>query len=231
MKRRALFPALRPPAEARDLAALAVAGGLPVGRRDLADPAAYRADQRRTDGVGDLPPLEPGEEVLAPEALVGTQKQPRPDRQATSAFVQEAGRAGRSGGVAVAELRVQPLTRLADKAEQRVPADLALVAAARPLPGTDRAVMLDVGRVDVERHRLPVEQRMHTREQLVECPVELADVTEAEAAQKTAERRRLGQPVTAQKLLRRVGPHQRDVVEALAASDQRLTQAEDRLRR
>jgi len=62
--------------------------------------------------------------------------------------------------------------------------------------------MLDVGRVQIERHCLPIEQRMHASEQLVERPVELADVTEAEAAQKAAERRRLGQTMTAQKLLR-----------------------------
>jgi hypothetical protein len=89
--------------------------------------------------------------------------------------------------------------------------------------------MLDVGRVQVERHRLPLEQRMHAREQPVERAVELADVAEAEAAQKPAERRRLRQPVTAQKLLRRVAAQQRDVVQALAASDQRLAQPEDRL--
>jgi hypothetical protein len=72
---------------------------------------------------------------------------------------------------------------------------------------------------------------MHARKQLVERPVELADVTEAEAAQKAAERRRLGQPVPAQQLLRRVGPQKRDIVEALAAGNQRLAQAQDRLRR
>jgi hypothetical protein len=70
---------------------------------------------------------------------------------------------------------------------------------------------------------------MHASEQLVERPVELADVTEAEAAQKAAERRRLWQPMTAQKFLGRVGPQKRDIVEALAAGDQRLAQAEDRL--
>jgi DNA-binding transcriptional regulator YbjK len=37
--------------------------------------------------------------------------------------------------------------------------------------------------------------------------------------------------VTAQKLLRRITAHKRNVVEALAAGDQRLAQAEDRLRR
>ena len=133
--------------------------------------------------------------------------------------------------MAVAQLRVQPLARLADKAEQRMPGDLALVRATRPLPGAGRAVVLDVGRVQVERHRLPIQQRLHARKQLVERPVELADVTEVEAAQKAAERRRLGQPVTAQQLLRRVGPQNRDVVEAVATGDQRLAQAEDRLRR
>ncbi len=112
-----------------------------------------------------------------------------------------------------------------------MPADLAFVGAACPLPGADRAVVLDVGRVQVERHRFPIEQRMHAREQLLECPVELADVAETEAAQKAAERRRLRQPVTAQKLLRRIAAQKRDVVKALAAGDQRLTQPEDRLRR
>jgi len=112
-----------------------------------------------------------------------------------------------------------------------MPADLALVGAACPLPRTDRSVVLDIGRVQVERRRLPIEQRMHPGEHLVERPVELADVPQAEAAQKAAERRRLRQPVTAQKLLRRIAAHQRDVVEALAARDQRLAQTEDRLRR
>lgn len=92
-------------------------------------------------------------------------------------------------------------------------------------------MVLDVGRIQIERHRLPIEQRVHAREHLVERPVELTDMTEAEAAQKASQRRRLGQPVTAQKLLRRVGQQQRHVVEALTASDQRLAQAQDRLRR
>ena len=133
--------------------------------------------------------------------------------------------------MAVAELRVQPLARLADKAEQRMPADLALVGAARPLPGADRTVLLDVGGVQVERHRLPLEQRLHARKQPVERPVQLADVAETETAQEPAERRRLGQTMTAQELLRRIGAQQRDIVEALAAADQRLAQAENRLRR
>jgi hypothetical protein len=38
---------------------------------------------------------------------------------------------------------------------------------------------------------------MHARKQLRQRPVELADMTEAEAAQKAAERRRLRQTVTA----------------------------------
>ncbi len=91
--------------------------------------------------------------------------------------------------------------------------------------------MLDVGRVEVERHRFAIEQRMHTRKQLVERPIELADMAETEATQKAAQRRRLRQPVTAQKLLRRITAQQRHVVEALTARDQRLAQAEDRLRR
>jgi len=64
--------------------------------------------------------------------------------------------------------------------------------------------MLDVGRVQIERHRLPPHKRMHAREQLVQGPVELADMAETEAAQKPAERGRFRQPVTAQKLLRRI---------------------------
>ena len=67
---------------------------------------------------------------------------------------------------------------------------------------------------------------MHTRKQLVERPVELAEVAEAEAAQEPTERRRLRQPVPAQQLLRGIGAQQRDIVEALAARDQRLAQAE-----
>src|SRR3972149_2951573 len=77
----------------------------------------------------------------------------------------------------------------------------------------------------------PPHKRVHTREQLLERPVELADVTEAEAAQKAAERRRLRQTMTAQKLLRRIAAKKPNVGEALAADDQRLAQAEDRLRR
>ena len=78
-----------------------------------------------------------------------------------------------------------------------MPANLALVGAARPLPRPDRAVMLDIGRVEIERHRFPIELRMHTGEHLVEGPVELADVTETEATQKTTHRRRLRQAMTA----------------------------------
>ena len=72
---------------------------------------------------------------------------------------------------------------------------------------------------------------MHAREQLIERPVELAEMAERETAQETPERRRLRQPMTAQQLLRRVGAQQCHVVEALAARDQRLAQAQDRLRR
>src|SRR5436190_1130733 len=153
------LPAGRPPAEARDLATVAVAGRLPVSLCDPADPAAYRGDQWRAHGVRDPAALQIGEEVLAPEALVGTQKQPGTVGQPPQALIQEAGRAGRGGGVAVAELRVQPLARFADEAEQRMPADRALVGAARPLPRADRPVVLDVGRVQIERHRLALEQR------------------------------------------------------------------------
>ena len=133
------LPRLRPPTEARDLAAVAVARRLPVALGDLADTCAHRGDQRRADRVGDLLALQVGEEVLAPEALVGAEKQPRADGKATQALVQETGRAGRGGGVPVAKLGVQPLARLADEAQQRVPADLAGVAAARPLKCVVRA--------------------------------------------------------------------------------------------
>src|SRR5439155_15028284 len=122
---------------------------------NLADPCPHRGDQRRADGGGDPPALQVGEEVLAPEALVGTQQKTDTVGQPAQPFVQEPGRAGQSAGVAVAELRVQPLARLADKAEQAMPADLARVGAARPLPRADRTVMLDIARVEVERHRRP----------------------------------------------------------------------------
>src|SRR6266542_1421745 len=112
-----------------------------------------------------------------------------------------------------------------------MPGDLARVDAARSLPRADRAVMLDVARVQVERDRLPLEQRMHPGAQLIERPVELAEMAERETAQETPERRRLRQTMTTQQLLRRIGAQQRNVVEALAARDQRLAEREDRLRR
>jgi hypothetical protein len=65
--------------------------------------------------------------------------------------------------VAVTKLAVQPLAGLRDETEQRVPGDLAGVGAACALPRAGRAVMLDHGRVELERHRLPLEQRMHPR--------------------------------------------------------------------
>src|SRR6266705_3671306 len=104
-------------------------------RRDRHDPAGRTSQIHRNPRT--TPALQIGEEVLAQEALVGAQKQPDTVGQPAQALVQEASRAGRGGGVAVAELRVQPFARLADEAEQRVPADLALVGATRPLPGTD----------------------------------------------------------------------------------------------
>src|SRR5581483_10584203 len=112
-----------------------------------------RAVEHRPDRVGDRAPLELGKEALAVEALVGAQEDADASGQSTQALVQEAGRAGRSGGVAVAELRVQPLPGLGDKTDQRMPGDLAGVDAAGPLPGADRTVMLDVARVQIERQR------------------------------------------------------------------------------
>jgi hypothetical protein len=126
---------------------------------------------------------------------------------------------------------VQPLARLADETEQRVPGDLARVDATRPLPRADPTVMLDVTRVQIERHRLPVEQRMRTRKQLVEHAIQLRDVAEREAAQEATERRRFRKSVPAQKLPRRIAAQQRDVLQALAAPNQRLHQRQNRLRR
>ena len=56
---------------------------------DLADPAAYRCEQRRADRVADLFAFAVGEEVLAAEALVGTQKQPGAGGQSAQALVQK----------------------------------------------------------------------------------------------------------------------------------------------
>jgi hypothetical protein len=131
---------------------------------------------------------------------------------------------------ASAQLRVQPLAGLADKTEQRMPSNLAGIGAVGALARAGRPVMLDQGRVQIERHRLPLEERMHARKQLVERALEPADVAQAEAAQKPADRGRVGQTMTPQQRLRGVRPQQRDVLEALAACDQRLAQPEDRLR-
>src|SRR5437870_4285638 len=65
--------------------------------------------------------------------------------------------------MAVPQLRVQPLTGLTDKTEQRMPGDLARVHAPRPLPGADRTMMLDIARVQVERHRLTLDQLTHAK--------------------------------------------------------------------
>ena len=65
--------------------------------------------------VADLFAFAVGEEVLAAEALAGTQKQPGAGGQSAQALVQETGRTARSAAVAVTKLRVQPLARLADK--------------------------------------------------------------------------------------------------------------------
>jgi hypothetical protein len=92
-------------------------------------------------------------------------------------------------------------------------------------------VVLDQGRVQVERHRLPPEQRLHTPKQAVKSAVELTDVTEVEAREKPPQRGRVRHRVTAQLLLRRVGTQQRRIVEILAADDQRLAQRQHLLRR
>src|SRR5207248_5768835 len=99
---------------------------------------------------------------------------------------------GRGVRVAVAELAVQPLARLTNKAEQRMPGDLAGVGAARTLPRAGWPVVLDQRRVEIERHRLPLEQRMHARKQLLDRPLELADVAGVEAGTDTAQSRRIG---------------------------------------
>jgi len=112
-----------------------------------------------------------------------------------------------------------------------VPGDLAGVGAAGALARADRAVCLDVARVEVERHRLPLEQAVHASEEVVERAVELAEVPERETTQEAPERRRLGQGVAPQLLLGRVGAQQGDVLEAVAAGDQRLAEREDHLGR
>ncbi len=191
-----LLPRLRLAVEAHDLAAGSVARGLPVARRDHGDPRLHRGDLRRPDRIGDLPLLEPGEEVLAPKALVGAQQHPRAVGQATQTLPHKARGAGRGRCVAVPELAVQPLARLADKAEQRMPGDLAGVGAARALPGADPPVVLDQGRIQIERHHPPVEQRMHAHKQLLERALELAQMPQAEAREESAERGRIGHRMT-----------------------------------
>lgn len=133
--------------------------------------------------------------------------------------------------MAVSEPAVQPLARLADKAEQRVPGDLASVGAARTLTRADRAMMLDQRRVEIERDHRPLEQRMDAPKQLLQGALELADVAKVEAAEEAAERRRIRHRVTAQLLLSRIAPQERRVVETLAARDQRLAQRQRLLRR
>ena len=91
--------------------------------------------------------------------------------------------------------------------------------------------MLDIARVEVERHLLAaLDQRVHAREQLIERTVQLADVPEREAAQEAAECGRVGQAMPAQGRLRLISAQQRKIVEALAARDQRLAEGEHRLR-
>lgn len=103
--------------------------------------------------------------------------------------------------------------------------------AARALPRPDRPVVLDVARVEVRRHPLAHDERVDPGEEEIERPVELADVPEREAAQETAQRRRVGDGMAAQLLLRLIAAHHHRVVETLAARDQRLAEGEDRLRR
>jgi hypothetical protein len=113
------------------------------------------------DRVGDLKPLELGEDVLAEEALIGAQKHARSVREATKAPPDKADGTGRRGGVTVAERAVQPLAGLVDEAEQRMPGDPAGVGAARPLPRPDLSVMLDRRRVEVERAAAAHAQTAH----------------------------------------------------------------------
>jgi hypothetical protein len=51
--------------------------------------------------------------------------------------------------------------------------------------------MLDQRRVEIQRHRLTLEQRIHARKQQVERPLDLPDAPEVETRQETAERRRI----------------------------------------
>src|SRR6266508_1748375 len=150
-----LRPGARPPDEAGHLAAVAVAGRLPVIVDDSSDPLSECPIQLRADRVGDPAPLALGEEVFAVEALVGAQEEPDALGDAAQALGQETPRAGRGGGVSVAQLRVQPLARLTNETEQGMPGDLAGVDAACALPRPDRSVVLDVARVQVERQRFP----------------------------------------------------------------------------
>src|SRR3990170_7247427 len=225
------LPRLRPPTDTRHLAFFPVAGGLPLPLGDLGDPLPDRGDQGRPDGVGDPLALELGEESLAEEALVGAQEEASRRWQPAQALAEEAPGAGRRGGMAVAQLRVQPLARFRDEADERVPGHLAGIGAACPLPRARGAVVLDEGRVEVERHLLALEQRADAGEEPVEGAVELADVAEVEARQKAPERRRVGDRVAAQLLLGCVGAQERRVLEALAARDQRLAERERLLRR
>ena|SRR5215216_1060299 len=70
---------------------------------------------------------------------------------------------------------------------------------------------------------------MNAREELVEHFVELREMAEVEAAQEAPERRRIGQAVAAQALLRSVRAREPCVVEAIAAGDQRLADRKRRL--
>ena len=169
------------------------------------------------------------QEALAVEALVGAQEDPRVAGQAPQALREEPPGAGGGGGVSVPQRRVQPLACLREEADERVPGDLARVGAARSLTRADRAVVLDEGGVEVERHPVARKERLDAREQLVERAVELPQVAEREARKEAAERGRVGDGVASQQLLGRVGAQQAGVVEAVAATDQRFTESEGRL--
>ena len=141
-------------AKARDLAARAVARRLPLARSGIvADPRPHRGDQGRADRVRDPSPLELGEEVLAQKPSSARRK-----RRAPAGTRRRHSTRKRLAPVEAAAwpLRSLPCShspRLADKAEQRVPGDLAGVGAAGALPRARRAVVLDQRRVEIECHR------------------------------------------------------------------------------
>lgn len=91
------LPGLGLPANARHLAPIPVAGGLPVGLGDRLDAGANGGNQRCADGVGDLVVLTGGEEVLAVEALVGPQEAPAVLGEPSQALGEEPASAARGG--------------------------------------------------------------------------------------------------------------------------------------